>query len=128
MWIVAAPDRPDGYAASRRLGVAGAAAADTIKIGEINSYKAQPAFLGPYKNGWNMALDEVNAAGGIDGKKLEVISRDDNGNPGDTVRVAQELVTGEQVRCCLAVSCRTRVWRSPTMRSSARFSSSPPNR
>ncbi len=73
------------------------AAAETIKIGEINSYKAQPAFLGPYKNGWNMALDEVNAAGGIDGKKLEVISRDDNGNPGDTVRVAQELVTGEQV-------------------------------
>lgn len=39
------------------------AAAQTIKIGEINSYKSQPAFLGPYKNGWNMALDEVNAAG-----------------------------------------------------------------
>ncbi|SOE94364.1 amino acid/amide ABC transporter substrate-binding protein, HAAT family [Burkholderia sp. D7] len=77
--------------------VSAAAAAQTIKIGEINSYKAQPAFLGPYKNGWNMALDEVNAAGGIEGKKLEVISRDDNGNPGDTVRVAQELVTGEQV-------------------------------
>src|SRR6195952_837128 len=77
--------------------VSAGAAAQTIKIGEINSYKAQPAFLGPYKNGWNMALDEVNAAGGIDGKKLEVISRDDNGNPGDTVRVAQELVTGEQV-------------------------------
>ena len=73
------------------------AAADTIKIGEINSYKAQPAFLGPYKNGWNLALDEVNAAGGIDGKMLEVISRDDNGNPGDTIRVAQELMTREQV-------------------------------
>src|SRR5258708_6495749 len=28
------------------------AAAQTIKIGEINSYKAQPAFLGPYKKGW----------------------------------------------------------------------------
>src|ERR1700712_3453389 len=77
--------------------VSAGAAAQTIKIGEINSYKAQPAFLGPYKNGWNMALDEVNAAGGIDGKKLEVISRDDNGNPGDTVRVAEELVTREQV-------------------------------
>ena len=73
------------------------AAADTIKIGEINSYKAQPAFLGPYKNGWNLAIDEVNAAGGIDGKMLEVISRDDNGNPGDTIRVAQELMTREQV-------------------------------
>jgi branched-chain amino acid transport system substrate-binding protein len=74
------------------------AAAQTIKIGEINSYKAQPAFLGPYKNGWNLALDEVNAAGGVAGKKLEVVSRDDNGNPGDTIRVAQELQTREQVQ------------------------------
>ncbi|MGF7187763.1 branched-chain amino acid transport system substrate-binding protein [Robbsia andropogonis] len=72
--------------------------AQTIKIGEINSYKAQPAFLVPYKNGWNMALDEINAAGGVNGRKLEVISRDDNGNPGDTIRVAQELVAGEQVK------------------------------
>jgi branched-chain amino acid transport system substrate-binding protein len=74
------------------------AAAQTIKIGEINSYKAQPAFLGPYKNGWNLALDEVNAAGGVAGKKLEVVSRDDNGNPGDTIRVAQELQTRERVQ------------------------------
>ncbi|KIG08672.1 ABC transporter substrate-binding protein [Caballeronia concitans] len=72
--------------------------ADTIKIGEINSYKAQPAFLMPYKNGWNLALDQINAAGGVNGNKLEVVSRDDNGNPGDTVRVAQELVTREQVK------------------------------
>ena len=80
------------------LTVLGAAAQETIKIGEINSYKAQPAFLGPYKNGWNLALDEVNASGGVLGKKLEVVSRDDNANPGDTVRVAQELVTGEGVQ------------------------------
>lgn len=76
----------------------GAARADTIKIGEINSYKAQPAFLMPYRNGWNLALDEINAAGGVNGNTLEVVSRDDNGNPGDTVRVAQELVTREQVK------------------------------
>ncbi|AET90892.1 extracellular ligand-binding receptor [Burkholderia sp. YI23] len=75
-----------------------AAHADTIKIGEINSYKVVPAFLTPYKNGWNLALDEINAAGGVNGNKLEVISRDDNGNPGDTVRVAQELVAREQVK------------------------------
>ena len=43
----------------------GATAQETIKIGEINSYKAQPAFLGPDKNGWNLALDEVNASGGV---------------------------------------------------------------
>ncbi len=68
-----------------------------IKIGEINSYKAQPAFLEPYKRGWEMALDEINRAGGVLGQKLEVISRDDNGNPGDTVRVAEELVARERV-------------------------------
>lgn len=79
-------------------GLSFAAHADTIKIGEINSYKVVPAFLTPYKNGWNLALDQINAAGGINGNKLEVISRDDNGNPGDTVRVAQELVAREQVK------------------------------
>jgi branched-chain amino acid transport system substrate-binding protein len=80
------------------LAALGASAQQTIKIGEINSYKAQPAFLGPYKNGWNLALDQVNAAGGVLGKQLEVVSRDDNGNPGDTIRAAQELIAGEQVQ------------------------------
>ncbi|SDH83573.1 amino acid/amide ABC transporter substrate-binding protein, HAAT family [Paraburkholderia steynii] len=75
-----------------------ASAQQTIKIGEINSYKAQPAFLMPYKNGWNLALDQVNASGGVLGKKLEVVSRDDNANPGDTIRVAQELIAREQVQ------------------------------
>jgi ABC-type branched-subunit amino acid transport system substrate-binding protein len=74
-----------------------ALAQDTIKIGEINSYKAQPAFLEPYKKGWELAVEEVNAAGGVLGKKLQVISRDDNGSPGDAVRVAEELVSREGV-------------------------------
>jgi branched-chain amino acid transport system substrate-binding protein len=38
----------------------------------------------------------VNAAGGLLGRKVEVISRDDNGNPGDAVRVAEELVSREK--------------------------------
>ncbi|ACC73579.1 ABC transporter substrate-binding protein [Paraburkholderia phymatum] len=80
------------------LAAPGASAQQTIKIGEINSYKAQPAFLMPYKNGWNLALDQVNATGGVLGKKLEVVSRDDNANPGDTIRVAQELIAREQVQ------------------------------
>jgi branched-chain amino acid transport system substrate-binding protein len=72
-----------------------ASAQDTIKIGELNSYKAQPAFLEPYKKGWELAIEEINAKGGVLGKKLEVISRDDGGNPGDAVRVANELITRE---------------------------------
>ena len=72
-------------------------AQNVIKIGEINSYKAQPAFLEPYKKGMELAVDEVNAAGGVNGKKFELIMRDDNGNPGDTVRLAEELVSREKV-------------------------------
>ena len=86
-------------AASVAIGLATSAfAQDTIKIGEINSYKAQPAFLEPYKKGRELAVEEINAAGGVLGKKLEVISRDDNGNPGDAVRVAEELVSRERRR------------------------------
>ena len=69
--------------------------AQTIKIGELNSYKVFPAFLEPYKKGWELALEEINKAGGVNGRKLEVISRDDNGNPGDAVRVAEELLSRE---------------------------------
>jgi branched-chain amino acid transport system substrate-binding protein len=74
-----------------------ASAQDTIKVGELNSYKSQPAFLEPYKRGLDLAVEEINKAGGVNGRKLEVISRDDGGNPGDAVRVAEELVTREGV-------------------------------
>ena len=74
-----------------------ASAQQTIKIGELNSYKAFPAFLAPYKKGWELAVAEINAKGGINGKKLEVISRDDGANPGAAVRAAEELVTREGV-------------------------------
>ena len=68
-----------------------------IKIGEINSYKAQPAFLEPYKNGMELAVEQVNAAGGVGGKKLQLIVRDDNATPGDAVRAAEELYTREKI-------------------------------
>ena len=74
-----------------------ALAQDTIKIGELNSYKNFPAFLDPYKKGWELAVEEVNAAGGVMGKKIEIVSRDDNGNPGDAVRAAEELLSRENV-------------------------------
>lgn len=74
-----------------------ALAQNVIKIGEVNSYKAQPAFLEPYKKGMELAIEEINGAGGLLGKKVELITRDDNGNPGDAVRMAEELLSREQV-------------------------------
>jgi branched-chain amino acid transport system substrate-binding protein len=85
-------------AVSLAVALAGPAAAQgTIKLGELNSYKNFPAFLEPYKKGWELALEQVNAAGGVFGRKVEVVSRDDNGNPGDAVRVAEELLSRENV-------------------------------
>ena len=72
-------------------------AQDVIKIGEINSYTAQPAVLEPYKKGMELAVDEINASGGVLGKKVQLVIRDDNANPGDAVRAAEELVSREKV-------------------------------
>jgi branched-chain amino acid transport system substrate-binding protein len=68
-----------------------------IRIGELNSYKVFPAFLEPYRKGMELARDEVNAAGGVLGRPIEIVSRDDGGTPGDAVRVAEELVARERV-------------------------------
>lgn len=76
--------------------VSGAQAQDTIKIGELNSYKNFAAFLEPYKKGMELAVDEINASGGVLGKKFEIVSRDDTGNTGEAVRLADELMTREK--------------------------------
>ncbi|HEX7220135.1 MAG TPA: ABC transporter substrate-binding protein [Burkholderiales bacterium] len=70
-----------------------ASSAQTVKIGELNSYKVFPAFLEPYKKGMELAVEEINRAGGV---KLQLVSRDDGGTPGDAVRVAEELITREK--------------------------------
>ena len=75
----------------------GAQAQGTLKIGEVNSYKAQPAFLEPYKKGMELAVDEINASGGLLGRKVELVIRDDNANPGEAVRAAEELLSREKV-------------------------------
>jgi branched-chain amino acid transport system substrate-binding protein len=68
-----------------------------IKIGEINSYSAIPQFTQPYRQGWQLAVEEINAAGGLLGRKVEVIARDDAGKPEDALRHAVELTSKEKV-------------------------------
>jgi branched-chain amino acid transport system substrate-binding protein len=72
-------------------------AEDVIRIGEINSYSRLPAFLEPYRMGWELALEQVNEAGGVKGKKIEIIARDDGGKPGDAVKIAEEMINRENV-------------------------------
>src|SRR3984893_18791081 len=76
---------------------AGTASGQPIKLGELNSYKTFPAFLEPYRKGMELAVAEINASGGLLGRPLELVVRDDTGNPGDAVRVAEELITREKV-------------------------------
>lgn len=68
-----------------------------IRIGEINSYASAPGFAIPYRNGWQLAVEEINAAGGVAGHPLEVLSRDDGGVRSQAVLQAQDLIVTEQV-------------------------------
>ena len=82
-----------------------AMAQDEIKIGEINSYSLLPAFTEPYRKGWQLAVEEINAAGGVNGKKLVVISKDDGGKPADALTAANELVSSDNVAMLAEPSC-----------------------
>lgn len=93
-----------GVAAAALAALAGlgaptpASAADPIRIGEINSYTGPlAAFTQPYRNGWELAVEQVNAKGGVLGRPLEVLARDDGGKPAEAVKFAEELVRREKV-------------------------------
>ena len=80
----------------------GAALAQTsskppVKIGEINSYSNIPQFTQPYRQGWQLAVEEINLAGGLLNRKVEVIARDDAGKPEEALRHAVELTSREKV-------------------------------
>jgi branched-chain amino acid transport system substrate-binding protein len=71
---------------------------DPIKIGEINSYTGPlAAFTVPYRNGWELAVEEINAKGGVLGRPLEVIARDDGSKPANAIKFAEELTRRENV-------------------------------
>lgn len=69
-----------------------------VRIGEVNSYTSQPAFLLPYRNAWILAQEQINARGGVlGGRPLETVFRDDAGRPEDAIRHSNELLDAERV-------------------------------
>ncbi len=70
-------------------------AQEAIVIGEINHYKRMAAFTAPYKQGIELALEEINGDGGVMGRPLEFIFRDDQGEPGEAIKIAEELMSNE---------------------------------
>ncbi|CAH1691279.1 ABC transporter substrate-binding protein [Hyphomicrobiales bacterium] len=76
---------------------AGAALGETIKIGNMSSYSSNPQSTAAYRKGWELAVKQINEQGGVMGKTLEVVTRDDTGKPDAALRAAQEMVTKEGV-------------------------------
>jgi branched-chain amino acid transport system substrate-binding protein len=75
-----------------------AAQGKAIRIGEINSYSGlATVYTFPYKEGLLMAAKEINDAGGVLGRPIEFIFRDDKLKPDEAVKAARELVGQEKV-------------------------------
>src|SRR5678810_894836 len=71
---------------------------DEILIGEYGSLTGDKATFGiSTKNGIDMAVDEINAAGGVLGKKIRVIVEDDRGEPAEAKTVVTKLITKDNV-------------------------------
>jgi branched-chain amino acid transport system substrate-binding protein len=68
-----------------------------IRIGEISSYSALPVGTRGFRQGWELAVDQINNRGGVLGRKLEILSRDDAGKPDVAINEANELVNAENV-------------------------------
>ncbi|MDD3029403.1 MAG: ABC transporter substrate-binding protein [Alphaproteobacteria bacterium] len=79
------------------LAFAADAPKEPIKIGEMMPYTGGTQFTIPFREGVKFAIDEINAAGGIKGRPLEIIERDDHASPDTAVRLAEDLVFHEKV-------------------------------
>ena len=84
------------------------AAASTLKIGLIGPFTGGSADFGmPMRNGVQQAVDEINAVGGYLGRKLELVIKDDQGNPDVGLKSSEELVA-EKVEATIGF-CNTGV-------------------
>ncbi|MEI8611744.1 substrate-binding domain-containing protein [Enterovibrio sp. Hal110] len=75
-----------------------ALAADTIKLGVMITLSGPAGLFGPScKNCTQLAVDEINKAGGVLGKQIEVIYADAGGSPSEALKNAVRLYKGEKV-------------------------------
>jgi branched-chain amino acid transport system substrate-binding protein len=78
--------------------VSTAQAADTVKVGAAVALSGSIAVYGEgFKKAIDLAAEEVNAAGGIKGKKLEIVYEDNKSSPKDCVTAVRKLVTVDKV-------------------------------
>ena len=80
------------------LVAAPAALAETVKIGAILAVTGPASFLGgPEARTLEMLVEQTNAAGGINGQKIELIIKDSGANPEKAISFAKQLIEEEQV-------------------------------
>ena len=72
---------------------------NTYPVGIVDCYSGPPAtYTNDVRDAFKLEVDKINAAGGVmGGRRLEFVFRDDGSTPGDAVRVAEELLTRENV-------------------------------
>jgi branched-chain amino acid transport system substrate-binding protein len=88
------------------LVAAGAQAQETIKIGLIQPLTGSVAYNGTTDvNGSKLALDEINAKGGVLGKKVELIIEDGQCRPANSVNAAEKLVQRDKVVAISGAFC-----------------------
>src|SRR5437763_2665242 len=74
----------------------------TIKVGVYGDLSGQTSSFGQStKSGTQMAADELNAAGGINGRQIQLVTEDDQGEPGKAATVVGKLVNQDQVRALI---------------------------
>lgn len=80
----------------------GAPAGDTIKVGVYVDLTGQTSSFGQStRNGIQLAVDEINAAGGVGGKKIQLIVEDDQGRPEQAKTVVSKLINQDKVQAVL---------------------------
>src|SRR5690242_3935833 len=77
-----------------------AAAADSIKIGVIA--EAQAIAGASIPQAAQLAADEINAKGGVDGRKIEIVSYDNHSSAAESVRAFQRAVNQDKVNAVIA--------------------------
>src|SRR5882757_952153 len=80
------------------FGGAAAAAADPIKIGVAGPFTGGSSSMGvSMRDGVHLAIDEINKSGGVLGRQLVAVERDDEAKNERGVQIAQELINKERV-------------------------------
>ena len=92
-------------AAAACLLMSASAWAETIKVGAVLAVTGPASFLGgPEARTLEMMVEEVNAKGGINGNKIELLIKDTAGNPEKAISFAKQLLEEEKVTAVLGPS------------------------